>query len=98
LKEYLLTFILMLAVTVSLQWGGSEGATGYLLYARSKYVQALYDYNAPIWTGARTATSVILDDGMYCFVVRAENTSGKSGDSNEACMVIQEPGGFRLLF
>jgi hypothetical protein len=98
LKEYLLTFVLMLAVTVTLQWGGSEGATGYLLYAKPKYVQASYNYDTPVWTGAETTASVTLDDGMYCFVVRAENTSGTSGDSNEACMKVQQPGGLDLVF
>jgi hypothetical protein len=90
-KKYLLTLALMLAFTVTLEWDESQGATGYLIYARGKHTQAFYDYNDPVWTGSGLTATVTLDYGQYCFVARAFNDAGISDDSNEACTVAKVP-------
>jgi len=70
-------------VDVTLEWDSSVGATGYRLFAREDGQS--YNYNSPDWEGTTTRGTIsgLADLTTYHFVVRAYNSAGESGDSNE---------------
>ncbi len=73
------------AVQVTLAWDPPATGTvdGYLVFSRLEGQS--YDYSQPAWEGsATTCTFSDVQDETTYFVVRAQNSSGESGDSNEA--------------
>ena len=74
---------LAFAVDITLAWDASSGATGYKLYSRE--AGQSYNYSLPDWQGPGTTGTVYGLEGSktYHFVVRASNSYGDSGDSNE---------------
>ena len=72
-----------IAVDITLTWNTSGGATGYKLFHRE--AGQSYNYSVPDWQGPGTTGTVYGLDGskIYHFVVRAYNSNGESGDSNE---------------
>jgi hypothetical protein len=72
------------AAQVTLAWDPPATGTvnGYRVFSR--LAGQSYNYSQPAWQGAAT-TSVVSDLGSATYyVVRAYNSSGESGDSNEA--------------
>ena len=71
------------AVDISLAWNPSSNTTGYKLFYREDGQS--YDYNSPAWQGVATTGTIygVDDTKTYHFVVRAYNSYGDSGDSNE---------------
>ena len=67
---------------VTLRWDASAGAAGYKIYIGSP------DCSTFISTTTTTGTSVqvtgLTNGRQYCFVVRAYNAAGESGNSNQA--------------
>lgn len=74
-------------VDITLAWDASVGADGYRMFVREAGKE--YNYNVPDWEGS-TTTCVLLglpiNIDQY-FVVRAYNSKGESGDSNEVMYI-----------
>ena len=68
---------------ITLSWYASSGADGYRLFCREDGQN--YNYSSPDWEGTGTSGTIHgLDDlTTYHFVVRAFNSEGESGNSNE---------------
>jgi hypothetical protein len=95
LMFYVVFYILIcpsiaLAVDITLTWNPSSNTIGYKLFCREDGQN--YNYSSPDWQGVITTGTIYgLDDTKaYHFVVRAYNSYGDSGDSNEETFV---PGG-----
>jgi hypothetical protein len=76
---------LAIAADITLAWDANTGPVdGYRAYCREQSEE--YNYSQPAWEGSSTTCTIYgLDDNTtYCFVVRAFNEFGESGDSNEA--------------
>ena len=71
------------AVDITLAWDASGGADGYRLFYREEGQS--YTYNSPDWEGPGTTCTIygLADSTTYHFVVRAYNSYGESGNSNE---------------
>jgi hypothetical protein len=73
------------AVQVTLAWDPPATGTvdGYRVFSRLSGES--YNYSQPVWDGTATTCPLTVPDGQTCyFVARAYNSSGESGDSNEA--------------
>jgi hypothetical protein len=72
-----------LEVTLAYDPPTSDTVEGYRLLVRE--AGASYDYGDPIWEGTDSTFSIsgLTDGSMYYFVVRAYNSYGQSGASNE---------------
>ena len=72
------------AVTVSLQWGASSGATGYKVYYQTDSSSAPFSGAAPVDVANQTSTAITgLDPAhAYYFAVTAYNATGESAYSN----------------
>jgi hypothetical protein len=73
------------AVEVTLAWDPPEAGTvdGYMVFSRLEGES--YDYSKPVWEGSEnTCTLSHVQDATTYFIARAYNSSGESGDSNEA--------------
>jgi len=70
-------------IDITLAWDASSGADGYRLFYREDGQS--YNYSSPDWEGTGTSGTIYgLDDlTTYHFVVRAYNSEGESGNSNE---------------
>ena len=71
------------AIDITLAWVASNGAHGYRLFYKEDGQN--YTYNSPDWEGVTTTATIygLNDTKTYHFVVRAFNSQGESGDSNE---------------
>ena len=75
---------LAIAADITLAWdANTDPVDGYRVFCREQSEE--YNYFQPDWDGSSTTCTIYgLDDyTTYCFVVRAYNDSGESGDSNE---------------
>ena len=74
-------------VDITLAWNPSSDTTGYKLFYRENGQS--YNYSSPDWQGVTTTGTIYgLDDTKtYHFVVKAYNSYGDSGDSNEEIFV-----------
>jgi hypothetical protein len=77
---------LVSARTVTLQWSGSAGATGYIVEAGS--APGLSDLSRAS-LGAGSTITVVAPPGRYYVRVRARNASGESEASNEVIVDVQ---------
>jgi hypothetical protein len=73
--------------TVSFSWGGSSGATTYIIEAGSTPGSANLA-NSDLGSSATSATFTGVGAGTYYVRLRARNTCGTSGVSNEVTLVV----------
>ena len=71
------------AIDITLAWDASNDVDGYRLFYKEDGQN--YTSNSPDWEGVTTTATIygLHDTKTYHFVVRAFNSHGESGDSNE---------------
>jgi len=74
--------------TVSFGWGASPTATTYVIEAGSAPGLANIVANADLASAATTATFNGVGRGTYYVTLRARNTCGTSGPSNEVALIV----------